>query len=106
MACVQVQCLIPPCPEICDGEIRSPYSENVLSPPVLAPVNSNPLLPSRSIDPRLLMTPPLDINQTRYQPAYPQPQPDFRIDTSELDWWRLVLLAIGIVIGAVVIRKL
>lgn len=103
MACVQVQCLVPPCPEICDGEIITG------SPQTVDPMLWSTELPSRNIDPALLMQAPSTYrNYGSYSGGqYPSGnvEPDFRVSTESLDYWRLVLLAIGVIIGVAVLKR-
>lgn len=105
MACYPVQCLVAPCPEVCDdgtivggtGEVSGPYV--------------NQTLPYRNIDTRLLMYPPSTRTPGSYTGGqYPSTTgspyvPDFTTEVVSLDWWRLAILALGIVVGAVIIKK-
>lgn len=101
MACVSVQCFVPPCPQICDGVIVTDSPQTVDRP-----VWSTEI-PAPS-------TPPLTYRNpgTYTGGSYPSGDynnstvPDYRIETVSLDWWRLVLLALGIVIGATIIKRL
>jgi hypothetical protein len=71
------------------------------------------MLPSRNIDPAVLMYAPQTItrNPGVYSGGqYPSTtgsmhQPDFAIETVELDWWRLVTLALGFAIAVVIIKR-
>lgn len=107
MACVQVQCFVPPCPQICDGEIVTGSPSQVTGPYV------NTTLPSRNLDPSLLMYAPQTITRNpgvysggQYPSTTGSIVPDFTTETVSLDWWRLIVLALGIVIGAVIIKRL
>lgn len=102
MACVQVQCFVPPCPQICDGEIVTG------SPQTVDPMLWSTELPSRNIDPALLMqAPSVYRNYGSYSGGqYPSsPQPDFTTEVVSLDWWRLALLALGVIIGVAIIKR-
>ena len=110
MACVQVQCFVPPCPQFCDGQIVTESPQTVDSQVWSTDL---PLLPSTRVDPRLLS--PLTTAPNTYRNPgsysggqYPSSrEPDFRGEPTEtLDYWRLVLLALGVVIGVVVIKRL
>jgi hypothetical protein len=106
MACVPVQCISPPCPQICDGQILTDSPSTVTGPFV------NTTLPYRNIDPALLMYAPETITRnpgTYSGGQYPSGRgisPNFSIDTESLDYWRFVLLALGVIIGAMVIKRL
>lgn len=104
MACYPVQCLVPPCPEICDGKVVTSSPQTVSGPYV------NTTLPSRNIDTRLLMFPAPTVRQPGtytggQYPSSSNPVPDFTTEVVELDWWRMVALAIGFVVAVVIIKR-